>query len=174
MESIDWAEGPCRDCFRSGKPIPDIPLSHPHARANWPRFTARAHELGFTSVAAAPLRLREQVIGALNLYRNRSGPLDSRQMRLAQALADTATIGILQQRAVHDHADVVIQLQIALDSRTAIEQAKGVLAQRRGVSVEDAFAQLRHYARHQQRRLTDIAREVVLDGLDPNPTPEPN
>ncbi|MEU6379224.1 GAF and ANTAR domain-containing protein [Streptomyces sp. NPDC046909] len=171
-DSIDWNEGPCLDCFHTGKPISGIPLVHPHARTHWPRFAHRAQELGFTSVAAAPLRLREQTIGALNLFRADPDPLEPAQLRLGQALADIATIGILQQRAVHEQAIVSGQLQAALDSRIVIEQAKGALAHIRGISVDDAFHQLRHYARHHRRRLTDVAREV-MDGSTEVPLPAP-
>ncbi|PWI19983.1 transcriptional regulator [Streptomyces sp. Act143] len=171
-DSIDWDEGPCLDCFRTGKPIPGIPLVHPHARAQWPRFAHKAQELGFASVAAAPLRLREQTIGALNLFRADPDPLAPDQLHLGQALADIAAIGILQQRAVHEQAVVAGQLQAALDSRIVIEQAKGALAQLHSISVDDAFDQLRRYARHHRRRLTDVAREVMDGSTDVLPAPE--
>ncbi|MGY6026572.1 ANTAR domain-containing protein [Streptomyces spinosirectus] len=171
-DSIDWNEGPCLDCLRTGKPVPDVPLAHPHARANWPRFARKAQELGFASVAAAPLRLREQTIGALNLFRATPGPLEPAQRRLGQALADVAAIAILQQRALYEQTAVVGQLQTALDSRIIIEQAKGALAHMRGISVDEAFQQLRQYARHHRRRLTDVAREV-MDGNTEVPLPAP-
>ncbi|PWI16903.1 transcriptional regulator [Streptomyces sp. Act143] len=165
-DSLDWGEGPCLDCYRSGNPVPDTPLSHPQAHVKWPRFAHRAQELGFVSVAAAPMRLREQTIGSLNLFREEPGHLEPAQMRLGQALADVATIGILQQRAVHEHATVTSQLQTALDSRIIIEQAKGALAHMHGINAEEAFHQLRRYARHHRRRLTDVAREVMDGGID--------
>jgi len=172
-DSLDWNEGPCLDCYRTGKPIPDIPLDHPRARANWPRFTHRAQELGFASVAAAPLRLRDETIGALNLFRTSPDTLRPAQQRLSQALADIATIGILQQRAVQEQTVVAGQLQTALDSRIIIEQAKGALAHMRGISVDEAFHQLRQYARHHRQRLTDVAREVMDGSTEAAlPTPE--
>ncbi|MBQ0854667.1 GAF and ANTAR domain-containing protein [Streptomyces sp. BH-SS-21] len=163
MDSIEWDEGPCRDCYHSGVQVPDVPLDTEAARARWPWFAPRALEMGFTSVVAAPLRLHEQVIGALNLFRDQSGPLDASQLRLGQALADTATIGILQQRAVAEQMNITAQLQAALDSRIIVEQAKGSLSQRRRVSVEEAFVLMRIHARDHQVRLTDIARQI-LDG----------
>ncbi|WP_419996043.1 GAF and ANTAR domain-containing protein [Streptomyces boninensis] len=172
LDSIDWAEGPCRDCYRSGKPVPGRALDDPRADVSWPRFAPDARALGFASVAATPLRLRAEVIGALSLFRDRPEPLDAAQLRLAQALADTATIGILQQRAVHEQTDVATHLQAALNSRIIIEQAKGALAARHRIGIEEAFHRLRRYARHHRRRLADIARAVVLDGLDPARAPE--
>ncbi|WP_438296733.1 GAF and ANTAR domain-containing protein [Streptomyces sp. HUAS TT7] len=163
LSGVEWDEGPCRDCFRTRAPVCDVRLDTKAARTRWPRFTPRAVELGFTSVVAAPLRWQDQVIGALNLFRDRPGPLDAGQLRLAQALANTATIGILQQRAVHEQMTVIAQLQHALDSRTVIEQAKGYLAHRHHTSVEMAFARMRTHARNHGAKLTDVARQV-LDG----------
>ncbi|MGC9543491.1 GAF and ANTAR domain-containing protein [Streptomyces sp. UG1] len=159
--SVEQGAGPGQDCLRTGRPIPDIPLDHPHAQAAWRRFSRAARDLGFTSVAAVPLRLREQVIGALVLFNARPTPLDADRLRLARALANMAAISILQQRALRDSAALAVQLRGALSSRVVIEQAKGVLAQRRGVSVQDAFEQIRGHARHHQRRLTDVAQDVL-------------
>lgn len=172
LASIEWDEGPCRDCYRTGRLLPDISLTHPHARSRWPRFSERAQQAGFTSVAGAPLRLRDQTIGALNLFRTGPGPLDPQHLKLARALADTAAIGILHQRAVYEKAGIAIQLQTALNSRIIIEQAKGALAARWAVGVDEAFSRMRHYARHHGRLLTDVAREVVERGADPTLSPE--
>lgn len=154
-------EGPGHDCHRTGRAIPDVPLRHPHARAIWPRFGRAARVLGYTSVAAVPLRPRKEVIGALVLLNTQPTPVDADRVRLAQALADTAAISILQQRTLHDSTRLAAQLQTALSSRVIIEQAKGVLAERRGLNVQDAFEQMRAYARYHRRRLTDVAQEVI-------------
>lgn len=166
LASIEWDEGPCRDCVRTRQQVPDVALATQSARMRWPRFAPRAVEAGFTSVVAAPLRLHDQVIGALNLFRDRPGPLDDAQVRLGQALADTATIGVLQQRAVSEQMTVTAQLQAALDSRIIIEQAKGFLAHRRDMSVEEAFALMRRHARDHQVRLTEIARQILQGTAD--------
>ncbi|WP_055699232.1 MULTISPECIES: GAF and ANTAR domain-containing protein [Streptomyces] len=166
LASIEWDEGPCRDCFRTGEQVSDVPLATQAAATRWPRFAPRAVELGFTSVVAAPLRLHDHVIGALNLFRDRPGPLEDPQVRLAQALADTATIGVLQQRAVSEQMTVTAQLQAALDSRVVIEQAKGYLANRRAIGVEEAFTLMRRHARDHQTRLTEIARQVLQGTAD--------
>src|SRR5688500_12126665 len=118
-------QGPCVDCFRTGKPVSvaDLPSA-----GRWPQFTAAAAEVGFAAVHALPMRLRTEVIGALNLFDTEPGPLDDGRLRVGQALADVATIGLLQQRAIRRRDVITEQLQIALNSRILIEQAKGVLA----------------------------------------------
>ncbi|WP_371655385.1 MULTISPECIES: GAF and ANTAR domain-containing protein [unclassified Streptomyces] len=166
LASTEWNEGPCRDCFRTKKQVPAVPLATQAAKMRWPRFGPKALEAGFTSVAAAPLRLHDQVIGALNLFRDQPGPLDGSQLRLGQALADTATIGVLQQRAVSEQMTVTAQLQAALDSRIIIEQAKGYLADRRDTGVEEAFNLMRRYARDHRMRLTEIARQILQGTAD--------
>ncbi|MFI8880675.1 GAF and ANTAR domain-containing protein [Streptomyces sp. NPDC055243] len=168
LAGIEWDEGPCRDCFHSSLLVPDMALATASAQIRWPQFTPRALELGFTSVVSAPLRLHDQVIGALGLFRDQPGPLDAAQLRLGQALADTATIGVLQQRAVSEQMTVAAQLQAAVTSRIVIEQAKGFLAHRRGTSVEEAFTVMRHYARDHRMRLTDLARQVLEESADPS------
>ncbi|MGY6025290.1 ANTAR domain-containing protein [Streptomyces spinosirectus] len=169
--SIEWDEGPCRDCFRSGTQVFDVPLDTETATARWPRFAPKAVGAGFTSVAAAPLRLHEQVIGALNLFRDRPGALSASELRLGQALADTAAIGILHQRAMREQMTVIAQLQHALDSRVVIEQAKGYLAHHRGQGVDEAFTTLRAYARTHQMKLTELASNVLADTIDPTLLP---
>jgi transcriptional regulator with GAF, ATPase, and Fis domain len=156
---LEADEGPCLDCFRSSRVVaaPDLRT----AKTRWPRFVARAQAEGFQSVYAVPLRLRAQTIGALNLFSARADALAATELRLAQALADVATIGILQERAIRDRDMLAEQLQSAVTSRVIIEQAKGVLAERSGLDMPDAFAVLRGHARRTNRRLSDLARDVV-------------
>lgn len=161
LDSIEWDEGPCHDCFHSGDPATELSLDLPAARRRWPRFTPRATALGYRSVVASPLRLREQTIGALNLFRDTADPLPEPQLRLARGLADTAAISILQQRAALEQTAITAQLQEALNRRTTIEQAKGALAQHRQVSVDEAFTLLHEYARAHRQLLADLAREVI-------------
>jgi len=158
-------EGPCLDCVRSGAAVTCADLLG--ERPRWPLFVPAATAAGFRSVAAVPLRLREHVIGGLNLFDSDIGPVSTDDRRLAQALADVATIGILQRRSAHRSTMVTEQLQHALNSRIVIEQAKGVLAERNGVSMEAAFAALRRYARNHNFKLTDVALNVVRGELDP-------
>jgi GAF domain-containing protein len=153
-------EGPCLDCFRTGQPVSVADLA---ADGRWPRFTVAAGEAGFAAVHAIPMRLRDEVIGALNFFDVQPGPVDPGKLRIGQALADVATIGILQERAIR-HGEVVgEQLQNALNSRVIIEQAKGVLGQLGNVPMDVAFARLRRYSRGHNTLLADVARQVVTD-----------
>jgi GAF domain-containing protein len=158
-------QGPCVDCFRTGQPVSvaDLPVA-----GRWPRFTAAAAEVGFAAVHALPMRLRDEVIGALNLFDTTPGPLDGGTLRVGQALADVATIGLLQQRAIHRRDVLTEQLQTALGSRVLIEQAKGVLAERLHLDLADAFTLLRSSARSHNRRLSDLAQAIV-DGTEQIP-----
>jgi GAF domain-containing protein len=155
------SEGPCLDCFHAGAQV--VNLDRAQMRARWPRFSAEAAELGFQSAHALPMRLREQVIGAINLFARTSAPLSEDDVAVGQAMADIATIGLLQERAGHEKHVLAEQLQAALNSRVMIEQAKGVLAERAQTSPDDAFVIMRAHARNQNRRLTDVAAGL-LDG----------
>jgi transcriptional regulator with GAF, ATPase, and Fis domain len=166
-------EGPCLDCYHSAGRVvaADLTVDSAAAGPRWPRFTPYARELGFASVYALPLRLRDRVIGALNLFAVGTAGLSESDLRTGQALADVATIGILQQRTIREGEVLATQLQSALSSRVHIEQAKGVLAERWQVNVDEAFAALRDHARRTNQRLTDLARlvatgELTLGGPD--------
>ena len=155
-------EGPCLEAFRSGEPVVNVGLGS--AADRWPRFAPLAVGAGFQSVHAFPMRLRQQVIGALNVFgdtpdQNFAGT----DVTIMQALADAATIGLLQERAIRAGETLTEQLQGALNSRVIIEQAKGAVAQARGISVDDAFTVIRGYARKYNRRLTEVAHAVVTD-----------
>ena len=156
-------QGPCLDCFHGGEPIavPDLAA----AVSRWPQFAAAAQQAGFASVQALPMRVRDQVIGALNLFRVSPGALDATDVRIGQALADVATISLLNERNLRHSDTLNEQLQAALNSRVVIEQAKGKLAERLGLDVSQAFSLLRNYARARNQRLSDLARAFV-DGTD--------
>jgi transcriptional regulator with GAF, ATPase, and Fis domain len=151
-------QGPCLDCFRSGQPVGATNLS---ADQRWPRFAAAAQQAGFSAVQALPMRLRDQVIGALNLFRAAAGPFDADAVHVGQALADVATISLLHERSVRRTDTLNEQLQTALNSRVIIEQAKGKLAERLGIDVDQAFTLLREQARNRNQRLSDLARAFV-------------
>ena len=158
-------QGPCMDCYRTGAPVsvPDLADA-----TQWPAFTAAVAEAGaFRSVHALPLRLRREAIGAMNLFHRAPGPLPQADLALGQALADVATIGILQERAIRRGEVVNEQLQTALTSRVVVEQAKGLLAQHHGLTMDAAFDQLRRYARANNLRLADVARQLATSKLDP-------
>ena len=157
-------QGPCVECFRTGAPVsvPDLV----DAAGRWPVFVAAVAERGaYRSVHALPLRLRGEAIGALNLFHHQPGALPDADLAVGQALADVATIGILQERAIHRSDVLTEQLQAALNSRVIIEQAKGVLAHRGSLSMDAAFDRLRRYARTHNARLSEVARQVIETDL---------
>jgi GAF domain-containing protein len=162
-------QGPCLDCFRTGRPVSAADLTGPDQR--WPRFAQAATQAGFRTVEAVPMRLRDQVIGALNLFGAEPGPFEAADLRIAQALADVATIGLLHERNVRRSETVAEQLQAALNSRVMIEQAKGKLAERYGIDMNRAFTMLRDYARNTNQHLTDVARDFVTGGSAEFPPP---
>jgi len=164
-------QGPCLDCYRTGHPITAPDLAG--ASQRWPRFAAAAIQAGFGTVHALPMRLRDQVIGALNLFGTGTVLLEPADLRIGQALADVATIGLLQERNVRRVATLAEQLQAALNSRVAIEQAKGKLAERLNVDMDQAFTLLRDYARSSNQRLTDVARQFVAGTTADFPPPPP-
>ena len=137
------------------------------ADQRWPIFGTHARDAGLESLAGIPMRLRDNQIGALNLFSHRPGGLGEDDRHIAQAMADIATIGILHERAIRDGQVVTTQLQTALESRIAIEQAKGILAEHMSISVDEAFTLLRNYSRTNNSKLTETARRVVSGALAP-------
>lgn len=168
---LQQEQGPCYDCCRTGTAISEPDIAR--ASARWPEFSARVAEVGFAAVHALPLRLRGQVIGALNLFHAEPGRLRPTQAALAQALADVATIGILQERALRERELLAEQLQTALNSRIVVEQAKGIIAERTGLDTDAAFTLMRTTARSRQRRLAEFARDIVqgIEDLGMQPSP---
>ena len=160
---LQRAEGPCLDCFATGQVIANVDLADSTSR--WPIFTERALASGFSYSHALPLRLRRQVLGALNLFTVEPKPLTADHLAVAQGMADIATIGLLHERALHDQVVLAEQLQAALHSRILIEQAKGVLSARAGISVGDAFSRMRSHARRAGLHLTGVAEAVVAGTL---------
>jgi GAF domain-containing protein len=160
---LDADAGPCLECFRTRRVVslPDIDIGSDR----WPDFctTARAH--GIHSVYAIPLRLRETTIGTLNLMRNARGELNQHDIRAAQALADVATIGILQERTIRNASVIRDQLHNALSSRIIIEQAKGVVAETSHLSMDEAFQRIRTYARAHHATLGNVAQRLVQGDL---------
>jgi len=163
-------EGPCVDCFRTGVPITNLELDGNDLR--WPRFAQRAVADGFHSVHALPMHLRGTTVGALNLFRTDTGPLGPDDVLVAQALADVATIAIIQHQTSVDAAVLNTQLTEALNSRIIIEQAKGKISEASGLDMDRSFDRLRNHARNHNLRLTQLARGIAegttpIVGLDP-------
>ncbi|MFC7308632.1 ANTAR domain-containing protein [Streptomyces monticola] len=161
LDAAGRGEGPGQDCRRSGTPVRPTPLDSPVAKQHWPHYAARARRLGHTHTAALPLRGEADRHGALVLLAPRPEPLCARALSLAESLARMAAVTLGHERAAHAERTRVDQLQHALTSRILIEQAKGVLAARRSVPVDEAFALIRRQARAEQRLLTEVAREVI-------------
>jgi hypothetical protein len=160
---LQVAEGPCIECFASGQAVVNVSLGESVAR--WPRFAGEASKAGFALVHALPMRLRDEVIGAMNLFSSSAVPLDDAEVKLGQAMADVATIGMVQERTLREARVLAAQLESALQSRIVIEQAKGVLAERLGIDVAEAFLRLRTYARGRGLHLGDVAYDVAHGNL---------
>jgi GAF domain-containing protein len=152
-------EGPCLDCYRTARPVVNQNLATVNGR--WPRFAVEALDAGFHSVHALPMRLRGNIIGALNLFRIDLGEMNEADLEMAQAMADVATITILQHRAALEAQDLNDQLNHALNSRVVIEQAKGMVSEREQLDMEQAFKMLRNHARSHNLRLMDVARDII-------------
>jgi GAF domain-containing protein len=157
-------EGPCLDAFHGGEPVGQENLQAGSGR--WPLFSAAAVEAGFQSAFAFPLRLREVTLGALNLLSVTRTPIRQADLIVARAFADLATLSILQHRASTEAQRLNEQLSAALTSRIVIEQAKGVISERAGIGLAEAFSGMRDYARHHNRRLTEVAQAAVDGTLD--------
>lgn len=156
-------EGPCLEAYATGEPVlhPDLTA----AFDRWPRFAPEAIDAGFRSVDALPLRLRSATIGAINLFGAAPGGMTEADQRIARAMGDVAAIAIIQSQMVRESETRAGQLQHALDSRVAIEQAKGMVAQKLGSDMDGAFAAIRSYARSHRRHLTDVAAEIIAGKL---------
>ncbi|MFP7761616.1 ANTAR domain-containing protein [Marisediminicola sp. LYQ134] len=163
---LNAGAGPCVECFHTGVAVsvPDIDLTHDR----WPQFSRVAAGQGYRSMYATPLRLRGRTLGAMNLFSTQVGALNERDVTAARALADVATIGIVQERVIREGNIVATQLQHALDSRVVIEQAKGVLYEIRGYDMDEAFNALRRYARSHNLSLRSVAAAIISKRLDPS------
>ena len=162
-------QGPCLDCYRGGQPV--VNIDPDEAERRWPAFGAAVRAAHFESVHALPLRLRDEVIGSMNLFLARPGGLSPESLTLGQGLADIATIGLLQERAIREKQVLAEQLQGALNSRILIEQAKGILAERHGLEMDRAFTAMRTHARHSGRPLLVVASQVIDGTFDDSAIP---
>ena len=162
---IQSQEGPCLDAHHTGEAVVNQDLD---ANSRWPRFAAEALDAGFHSAHALPMRLRDTVIGALNLFRTGTGQMGPADIEVAQALADVATIAILQHRAASEAQLLAQQLSHALNSRIVLEQAKGIISERLDLDMQRSFATLRNHARSNNLRLSDVAQSVIDGSLSPS------
>jgi GAF domain-containing protein len=160
---LQFEDGPCSECSRTGLPVLNQHLESADGR--WPRFAPMARQSGFQIVHAVPLRLRDEVIGAMNVFDTSLHEMTLTESNLLRAFADAATIGILQERTVKQQSDLSIQLQGALNSRIAVEQAKAIVAERLKVDMDTAFGMIRTHARSHGTPLTAVADELVRGSL---------
>ncbi|WP_404192446.1 GAF and ANTAR domain-containing protein [Streptomyces tauricus] len=162
--------GPCLDIARGRGPLANVPMSHPHSRTRWPRFTSRALSEGFTAVTALPLAHQDRALGALDLY-HQHGRLEQSGIGWARLLADATAVGLTHREVLRDALVRGDQLQNALNSRVVIEQAKGILAERLDCDLQEAFEQLRGHARAERMKLADLAAQIVGSPSDSSPFP---
>ncbi len=156
---LQCEQGPCLDCFHAGVAVsvPDLALES----ARWPRFAPTAVEAGFASMHAVPLKLHSTVLGALGLFGSKAGALGADDLELVRSLANVAAVALVAARAAADRNALTAQLQQALNSRVIIEQAKGFLSQYANLDVEHSFTILRKFSRDRNRRLTDVALQLL-------------
>lgn len=160
---VQFEEGPCFECYRMGRPVLNQQLASADSR--WPLFAPMARDIGFQTVHAVPLRLRDEVIGAMNVFDTSLRDMTQTESNLLRAFADAATIGILQERTVKQQSDLSIQLQGALNSRIAVEQAKGIVAERLKIDMDTAFKTIRSHARNHGVLLSAVADALVSGSL---------
>lgn len=158
-------KGPCYECVNTGQPVSSADLT---TEDRWPQFTARATQAGFHAATALPMRLRERVIGSLTLLNKTATAVGDNDIALGQALADMATIGLLQQRAAGRDEILVHQLQAILQHRTVLEQAIGVTAEHAHLPIDEAATLLRTYSRTQGHHLSNLARGITEGSIDPH------
>jgi transcriptional regulator with GAF, ATPase, and Fis domain len=161
---LQHRRGPCMECYLTGEPVTITGFTEPPQR--WPEFSSVAVTAGFGAVHALPMRLREQTVGALNLFTVNESALSETRLRVARAMADVATIGLLQAQVISHQELLAGQLQNALQSRVLIEQAKGVLAERLRIGVSEAFHILRQYSRNHHLHLSGVAEDVIAGAID--------
>jgi GAF domain-containing protein len=169
--ALQHEQGPCVDCYRSGTPRTNINLHDPDTSASWPQFATAAKATGFVSANTIPLRLRGRTIGVLGLFQTDPDPMSPEDITLAQALADVATIAILQQRTLAHSELERGKLQYALTSRIVLEQVKGILAERWHVSVDEAFTAFLTYARSNHHHLANLGRQITDGTFDTDQIP---
>lgn len=153
-------EGPCLDCYSTGQPVSVANLAA--AMNRWPRFVSAAQAAGFASVHAVPMRAGGNSLGALGLFGVQTGTLTDADLLVGRSLAHVASVAIVQEHAPTTET-VLPRLRSVLASRVVVEQAKGFLRERLDVSVGEAFALLRRYARNHHAHLSDVAHQLLYD-----------
>jgi GAF domain-containing protein len=170
--AVQHLGGPCLDSYGTGRPVPPVSIGAAHAASRWPDFTQRALRHDIAATFAVPLRRRESLLGALNVFApalpdHHAPPEEHWSVRLAQVLADAAAVGLQNHRLYAQYRALTGQLQVALSSRVRIEQAKGMLAERWGTGADRAFRTLRQHARRHRLPLEEVVAGVIDGSVDP-------
>jgi GAF domain-containing protein len=160
-----FQSGPCIDAVAAALPVTVSDIAAGDAGQRWPDYTSAATDAGIQAVAGIPMLADAAALGAVNLYDSQPRDWSAEDLRIAGVFADIATGYLVHASAAQQQQRTTEQLQEALDTRLIIEQAKGVLATKRAISVDDAFAVLRRHARNNNTRIHDVARAVVDGGL---------
>jgi GAF domain-containing protein len=155
---LAYEQGPAVDAFRTGTRVACTDLST--ARLRWPRFAPVALDAGVRAAYGLPCFLCDEVVGVLTLYLDVPGDLGADSAELAEGLTNTVSLGMTAHRG-REFAARAQQLQGALDSRVAIEQAKGMLAEREKITVDEAFTILRDHSRRTGSKMRHVAQDVV-------------
>lgn len=154
---------PCRDTYDTGEVVRVSDIRQESTR--WPEFSATATRVAVAGVAGIPMRLADEVIGSLNLYSAEPREWSDEDISVATVLADVATSYLVNASKLRQQEQLSEQLQQALESRIVIEQAKGIIAQQHGVSVDQAYQLLRGHARSHNASLRAVAEAIVGVGL---------
>ncbi|MGW2227275.1 ANTAR domain-containing response regulator [Streptomyces formicae] len=172
--AVEWREGPAHDSPNHERRPSTVTLDDAATVRRWPHYAPRAVTIGYTRAAALPLRGHSGTTGALVLLSSEAeGAFAPGVLELGRSMAEFTAVTLERAREAERSRTLAGQLERALTSRVIIEQAKGVLANRRGLSMDDAFAVLRGYARSRRRQLNEVAREVVEGRADPELTGSP-
>lgn len=151
-------DGPCLTALRD-KVVVCVGVQE--AAQRWPAFAGAAREAGITSFLAAPLLAKGTAIGSLNLYSDQDEGFDALDEKLVALFVGQASVALANARVYHGTRLLTEQLSEAMSSRAVIEQAKGALMAQEGCDADTAFALLRHRSQLSNRKLRDIAQEVV-------------
>jgi hypothetical protein len=156
---LQIGEGPCFDCYRTGRSIISADLSR--QSREWPRFVPVAMKAGFRSVHALPLRVPDRTIGSLNLFGAEIGILSNADILAAEALAQATAFTILRERFSGPAEAILGNLRLSSDDHLVIEQAKGVLAGRARIHLDEAMKRIERYAHHHDLDLVAVCHQIV-------------
>lgn len=152
-------KGPSFEAFSTGRYVVSNDLAA--SRSRWPEVVDEALSYGYTAVHAVPMKVRDTVVGAINLFETAPHKLTPEDVPVIRGMAEIATIAILQARAMNEALETADQLRVALRTRVILEQAKGMISQSHGISMEKSFSLLRSYARERRLRLNEVANQIV-------------